>query len=138
MVVINAATEVGYTKEQIVSWLFGIYVFGGAISIIMALYYKMPIVGAFTIPGASMLATSLVGFTFNEAAFAFIIAGLIVLFLGITGLISKVMNLLPLPIVMGMIVGAMFRFGTGIITSSVSSPLVAGLAVLAFLLYLSL
>jgi len=132
LVVINAATEVGYTKEQIVSWLFGIYVFGGAISIIMALYYKMPIVGAFTIPGASMLATSLVGFTFNEAAFAFIIAGLIVLFLGITGLISKVMNLLPLPIVMGMIVGAMFRFGTGIITSSVSSPLVAGLAVLAF------
>lgn len=132
LVVINAATTVGYTNEQIISWLFGIYVFGGAISLIMALYYKMPIVGAYTIPGASMLATSLMGFTFNEAAFAFIIAGIIVLLLGVTGLISKVMKLLPFPIVMGMIAGAMFRFGTGIITSSVASPIVAGSAVLAF------
>lgn len=134
LVVINAATEVGYSTEQIISWLFGIYVFGGAISLIMALYFKLPIVGAFSIPGASMMATSLMGFTFNEAAFAFIIAGVIVLVLGLTGLIGKVMRFLPLPIVMGMIVGCMLRFGTGIITSAVGSPWVAGAAVLAFFL----
>ena len=133
LVTINAATTVGYSTEQIISWLFGIYVFGGAISLIMALYFKQPIVGAFSIPGATMMATSLMGFTFNEAAFAFIMAGVIVLILGVTGLISKVMNYLPLPIVMGMISGCMLRFGTGIITATVASPLVAGLAVLAYL-----
>lgn len=132
LVTINAATEVGYTTPQIISWLFGIYVFGGAISLIMALYFKQPIVGAFSIPGATMMATSLMGFTFNEAAFAFIMAGVIVLVLGLTGLIGKVMRFLPLPVVMGMIVGCMLRFGTGIITNAVGSPIIAGSAIAAF------
>jgi len=110
LVTIKASTSAGYTTEQTVSWIFGIYVFGGLISLLMALYYKQPIVGAFSIPGASMLATSLIGFTFNEAAGAFIMAGIIVLLLGLSGLIGKVMKFLPLPIVMGMIGGVMLRF----------------------------
>jgi len=132
LVVISAATNAGYTTEQIVSWLFGIYVFGGLISIIMALYYKMPIVGAYSIPGASMLGTALVGFTFNEAAGSFILAGIIVLLLGVTGLMGKVMKWLPLPIVMGMIAGVMLRFGTGIITSTQKAPIIGGAALVGF------
>lgn len=134
LIVMSAATAAGFNNEQTVSWIFGILFFAGCIGVIMPLYYKIPISGGFSIPGASMLATSLVGFTFNEASFAFIAAGIIVLLLGLTGLIGKVMRFLPLPIVMGMILGVMLRFGTGIATSTVSSPLVAGSAVLAFFL----
>lgn len=118
LVVIDAATKANYTPEDIATWLFGIYFFGGLISIIMALYFKMPISGAFSIPGAAMLSVSLVGIPFNEASGAFILAGVIVLILGLTGLIGKIMRWLPLPIVMAMIAGAMLRFGTGIITST--------------------
>jgi benzoate membrane transport protein len=132
LVTISAATNAGYTTEQISSWLFGIYVFGGLISIIMGLYYKMPIVGAYSIPGASMLGTALVGFNFNEAAASFIIAGIIVLLLGITGLIGKVMRWLPLPIVMGMIAGVMLRFGTNIIVSTKDSPIIGAAALIGF------
>ncbi len=134
LVTINASTAAGYTTEQTVSWLFGIYVFGGLISLIMALYYKMPIVGAFSIPGASMLATSLVGYSFSEAGGAFIMAGIIVLLLGITGLMGKVMKFLPLPIVMGMIAGVMLRFGTNIVNSTMSLPIVCGAALFGYLL----
>jgi len=132
LVTIKASASAGYTTEQTVSWIFGIYVFGGLISLLMALYYKQPIVGAFSIPGASMLATSLVGFTFNEAAGAFIMAGVIVLLLGLSGLIGKVMKFLPLPIVMGMIGGVMLRFGTGIVTATVALPIVCGAAIVGF------
>ncbi|ETA81595.1 benzoate/H(+) symporter BenE family transporter [Youngiibacter fragilis] len=132
LVTIKASTSAGYTTEQTVSWIFGIYVFGGLISLLMALYYKQPIVGAYSIPGASMLATSLLGFTFNEAAGAFIMAGLIVLLLGLSGLIGKVMKFLPLPIVMGMIGGVMLRFGTGIVTATVALPVVCGAAIAGF------
>lgn len=130
LVTIKASADAGFTPEQTISWLFGIYVFGGLISIIMSMYYKMPIVGAYSIPGASMLGAALLGFTFNEAAGAFIMAGVLVLLLGLTGLMGKVMKWLPLPIVMGMISGAMLRFGTAIVTSSVASPIV-GFAALA-------
>lgn len=134
LVVINASTKAGYTTEQTISWLFGIYFFGGLISFIMSLYYKMPIVGAYSIPGASMLATSLVGFSFNEAGGAFIMAGVIVLLLGVTGLIGKVMKFLPLPIVMGMIAGVMLRFGTNIVNSTMTLPIICGSAILGFFL----
>lgn len=134
IIVISAAKAAGYTDPQTISWLFGNLFFAGCIGVFLSLYYKMPIAGGFSIPGASMLASSLVGFSFNEASFAFIMGGIIILILGLTGLIGKVMRFLPLPIVMGMIVGVMLRFGTGIATSIVASPIVAGVAVLAFFL----
>ena len=114
--------------------VFGIYVFGGLLGAIMSLYYKMPISGAFSIPGATLMGTALAGYSFQEAAGAFVIAGVIVLLLGVTGLIGKVMRWLPLPIVMGMIGGCMLKFGTQIVTGINTLPIVCGLAVLAFLL----
>lgn len=145
LVVIDSATKAGYSQNQIVTWLFGIYFFGGMLSIILALYYKIPISGAYSIPGAAMMATSLVGVPFEEASGAFIMSGVLVLLLGLSGLIGKVMRWIPLPIVMAMIAGAMIRFGTGIVTSvlnrdaktgalNMNALIVGGLALLAFLL----
>lgn len=132
LVTIKASATAGYTPSQTVSWLFGIYVFGGLISVIMGLYYKKPIVGAYSIPGAAMLGTALMGFSFQEAAGAFVIAGLLDLLLGVTGIMGKVMKWLPLPIVMGMIAGAMIRFGTGIVTSTQAAPIVGGIALIGY------
>ncbi|WP_263406695.1 benzoate/H(+) symporter BenE family transporter [Niallia endozanthoxylica] len=44
------------------------------------------------------------------------------------------MKLIPVPIVMGIIVGVMIRFTTEMITSITISPLLAGSAILVFLL----
>lgn len=132
ILIINASTGAGYTTEQTISWLFGVYFFSGLISLIMSLYYKMPIVGGSSISGVSMLATSLIGFSFNEAVGAFIVAGILVLILGLTGLIGKVMKFLPLPIVMGMISGVMLKFATGIVTSTVASPIICVAALVGF------
>jgi len=134
LVTINAATTAGYSTAEIVSWIFGIYVFGGLLGCILALYYKLPISGAFSIPGASMMGAALMGYSFSEAAGAFVLAGVLVLILGLTGFIGKVMRWLPLPIVMGMIGGCMLRFGSGIVANSIEDPIVCGTSVLAFLL----
>ena len=134
LVTIAASEAAGFTTAETVSWIFGIYVFGGLLGAIMSLYYKLPISGAFSIPGATLMGTALAGYSFQEAAGAFVIAGVIVLLLGVTGLIGKVMRWLPLPIVMGMIGGCMLKFGTQIVTGINTLPIVCGLAVLAFLL----
>lgn len=130
LIVMNAAQTGNLTQAQTISWIFSIYFFGGLISIILALYYKQPINGAWSIPGAVMLISSLKEYGFQDASGAYLVAGLIVLFLGLSGLIGKVMKWLPVPIVMAMIAGAMLRFGTGIITSSQAAPAI-GLATLA-------
>lgn len=134
LVTIAASQAAGFSTAETVSWIFGIYVFGGLLGAILALYYKVPISGAFSIPGATLMGAALAGYSFAEAAGAFVLAGVIVLIIGCTGLIGKVMRWLPLPIVMGMIGGCMLRFGTGIVTGVNALPVVCGLAVLAFLL----
>lgn len=133
VVTIAAANTAGFTMEETVSWIFGIYVFGGLLGILLALYYKVPISGAYSIPGASMMGAALTGYTFKQAAGAFIIAGVIVLIVGMSGAIGKIMKLLPLPIVMGMVGGCMMRFGVGIVSNSIKAPIVCAASVLAFL-----
>jgi len=134
LVVISASSTAGFTTADTVTWIFGIYVFGGLLGLLLSLYYQVPISGAYSIPGATLMGTALAGYTFNEAAGAFIVAGVIVLIIGLTGLIGKVMKLLPLEIVMAMVAGCMLKFGTNIITFTQKDIVTCGAAILAFLL----
>lgn len=134
LVVINAAEAGNLSNAQTVAWLFAIYVLGGLISLFLALRYRQPICGAYTIPGAAILAASLTEIPFSDAVGAFIMSGLLVFLLGITGLIGRLMRWLPMPIVMAMIAGALIRFATGAIDAIVLAPLIAGVAALSFFL----
>src|SRR5680860_321968 len=133
LIVLSAATKGNLTSAQAISWLFAIYFFGGVISLGLALYYKQPINGAYSIPAAVMLIGALSTFTINEAVGAYLVAGILVLALGLSGLVGKLMRWLPLPIVMAMIAGAMIRFGTGIITSANKAPVIGVAALVGFL-----
>lgn len=134
LVVMSAATAGKLTQAQTISWLFGIYFFGGLLGICLALYYKQPISGAYSIPAAVMLADALKSFSVGEAVGAYLLAGIFVFLLGISGLIGKVMRSVPLPIVMAMIAGAMIRFGTGIVTNAQASWVIGGSAIAAYLI----
>lgn len=134
LIVIGAAKGGHLSEGQTVAWLLAIYGLGGLISLIMGLYYKLPVTGAYSIPGAALVAGALATFPFEQAVGAFLMAGAIVFVLGITGLIGKVMRWLPMPIVMAMIAGALIRFGVGAVTSIEKLPIVVGAATLAFFL----
>lgn len=134
LVVINAAEAGRLSNAQTVAWLFAIYVLGGLISLFLALRYRQPICGAYTIPGAAILSASLTVIPFSDALGAFIMSGLLVFVLGVTGLIGRLMHWLPMSIVMAMIAGAMIRFATGAVDAVVSAPLMAGAAALSFFL----
>lgn len=134
LVTIAAAQTAGFTQADTITWIFGIYVFGGLLGAILALYYKQPISGAYSIPGATMMGAALAGYTFNQAAGAFIIAGVLVLLVGMSGLIKKIMKFLPLEIVMAMVAGAMMKFGVAIVTAAKADVITCGAAILAFFL----
>jgi benzoate membrane transport protein len=134
LIIIGGATSGGLTYAQTISWIFAVYFFSGLLGIFLALKHRQPISGAHSIAGAVLVAGSLTHFSLNEAIGAYLVANIIVIILGASGLIDKVMKWIPLPIVMGMIVGVMIRFATEMITSVTVSPLLAGSAILAFLL----
>ncbi|MCR4441985.1 MAG: benzoate/H(+) symporter BenE family transporter [Peptococcaceae bacterium] len=134
LIIMNAAQAGKLTPGQTISWLFAVYFFGGLISIFFGLKYKQPINGAWSIPGAVMLIDALKANSISDAAGAYLLAGIIVLILGLSGLIGKVMKWLPVPIVMAMIAGAMIRFGTGIVTSTKAAPLIGFLTLAGYFL----
>lgn len=134
LIVINGAQKSGLSAAETTSWIFGIYVFGGLISLVMALYYKQPITGAWSIPGAVLVVGALQDFSFPEMVGAFFSAGLIVLLVGVTGLVRKVATWLPFPIVMAMIAGALIRFATGVVDAATTLPIVVGAALVGYLI----
>lgn len=134
LVVISAAQTVGFSTADTVTWIFGIYLFGGLFGMLISLYYKLPISGAFTIAGATLMGTALAGYSFQQAVGAFLISGIIVFVIGMTGLIGKIMKWLPVEIVMAMVGGCMMKFGINIVTYTVKDVIVCGATVLAFLI----
>jgi len=125
LMIITTGQDAGLESAAIESWLFAVYFFGGLITIILALYYKQSICGAWSIPGVALVAAALAEFSFNEVIFAYILAGVIVLVIGLTGLVRRVMMWIPRPVVMGMVAGALFRFGLNIFPNTVALPAMA-------------
>ncbi|WP_428912590.1 benzoate/H(+) symporter BenE family transporter [Niallia sp. Krafla_26] len=134
LIIIGGATNGGLTYGETISWLFAVYFFSGILGMILTLKYRQPISGAHSIAGAVLVAGALTHFSINEAIGAYLVAHIIVILLGLSGLIDKVMKWIPVPIVMGMIVGVMIRFATEMITSVTVSPLLAGVSILVFLI----
>ncbi|UTW69567.1 benzoate/H(+) symporter BenE family transporter [Anaerobacillus sp. HL2] len=61
-VLLLPAANGNFTMTQTITWMFSIYVFGGIYSIILPLYYRIPIVGAHTITGIAFWQLLLVSF----------------------------------------------------------------------------
>ena len=132
LIVMNAAKSGGLTDPQAVSWLLAIYSFGGLATMFMVLRYRIPVVIAFSIPGAVLLGKVLSNFTIQEAVGAYMLVGVITLLLTVTGAIKKVVDNIPVPIMLGMVGGVLFSFGLGLFKASIEQPGIYGVMLLVF------
>jgi len=122
VIVLNSAKAGGLTDPQAVSWLLAIYGFGGLATMFMSLKYRIPVVIAYSIPGAVLLGKVLMNFTIQEAVGAYLLVGVVTLILTVTGLIKKVVDNIPVPIMLGMVGGVLFSFGVGLFKPSIEQP----------------
>lgn len=99
----------------------------GASGLILSLYYKTPILTAWSTPGAALLAVSLVGIPLNQAIGAFIFCGALLTITGLTGLFEKLCKLVPLSIANAMLAGVLFQFGLGVFKSLEQETLLVGI-----------
>lgn len=123
----------GLTEAQLASWVFGILFSGGAATLAMSLLYRQPLGFAWSIPGTVLLGPSLQHLSFAEVVGAFFTSGILVLALGATGVVRRIMAVVPMPIVMSMVAAVFLKFGTDIVASTQANPVVAAPMVVAFL-----
>jgi len=132
VIVLNAAQSGGLTDAQAISWLFAIYAFGGLSTMYVSLKYRLPVVIAYSIPGAVLLGKVLSGLPLSEAVGAYMLVGLVTLILTVTGAIKKVVDHIPVPIMLGMVGGVLLSFGVSMFTAAFNVPGIYGVMIIAF------
>jgi len=114
-IMVAIARSGGLSESDLVSWAFGGYGVTGLMSIAFALRYREPLPMAWTIAGAVLVGPALERFTFPEVIGAYCATGAVVMVLGLTGWIRRVMDVVPMPIVFGMVAGVFLQFALGIV-----------------------
>lgn len=132
LLVINVANRINLSRTDTVSWIFSIYFFGGLIGLILSLKYKMPISGAYTIAGTVFLLGNNNIYSIEEFACAYLISGCIILFVGLSGLKEKILNILPGPIVMSMVSGVLTKFILSLMDSMIEEPIIVILILIGY------
>lgn len=133
-VILAVGSKGGLTEQQLSSWVFAAFFINGLLSIAACWYYRTPMVFFWTIPGTVMVGPALAHLPFAEVVGAFYVTGLLMFLLGISGLVKRIMDLVPMPIVMAMVAGVFLQFGIDWIRSVHSDFLLAGLMTAVFIL----
>lgn len=113
----QAADAAGANASQIAGWLTMLGIAMGVSTLALTLWYRAPVLTAWSTPGAALLATSLHGSTLNEAVGVFIFASALILVCGATGLFARLMRLIPPTLSAAMLAGILLRFGLDTFTS---------------------
>ncbi|GGH56683.1 benzoate/H(+) symporter BenE family transporter [Frigidibacter albus] len=104
-----AAQAVGATPEQTGSWIFAICLAKAAGSAFLSLRARMPIVLAWSTPGAALVAASQ-GLSMAEAVAAFLFAGLLIALTGALRPLGRMIAALPDAVAAAMLAGVLLPF----------------------------
>lgn len=110
-IIFQAAAAAGASPAQISSWLWALGIGMGATSLGLSLRYRMPLLTAWSTPGAAFLVTSLPGIPMEEAIGAFLFSALLLTLCGVSGLFERLMRYIPSAIASAMLAGILLRFG---------------------------
>ena len=134
-IVFQAALAFNATPAQIASWMWALGIGMGLCTVLPSLYYKKPIMVAWSTPGAAVLATAGIaggtsggifgGFSMAEAVGAFMVSAALIALCGVTGWFEKLMNRIPVAIASALLAGVLARFGMqGFTAAQTALPLV--------------
>ena len=132
-IVFQAAQAAGADSSVIVSWIMALGLGMGATCFFLSMWYRSPVITAWSTPGAALLATSLGTISYSEAIGIFIFAGVLTLLTGVSGLFDKAMRLVPLPLACAMLAGVLFKFGLSIFNSMMSDTFLVGIMLITYL-----
>lgn len=132
-VILAAAAAGNLTPGETSSWIFGAFLGNGLLSLFLTWLYRSPQAYFWTIPGTVLAGDALTHLNFGEVVGAYIITGVLVFLLGWTGLIGRIMAVLPPTIVMAMVAGIFMRFGLDLINAAKVDPMIALPMIIVFI-----
>lgn len=131
--VIAAAQAVGATPGQTISWLAAISLAKALGGMALTWRYRMPIVLAWSTPGAALIAAS-TGIAFPAAVGAFVVTALLIILTGLVRPLGEAVARIPTGIASAMLAGVLFKFVVDVALAAPLAPLLVLPLVAVFLL----
>ncbi|HST93374.1 MAG TPA: benzoate/H(+) symporter BenE family transporter [Microvirga sp.] len=120
-IIIAAAQAVGADPAQTSSWVASLCLATAAISGILSVRYRIPVVAAWSTPGAALIAASS-GISIHAAVGSFILAGALIVLTAFIKPFGRLIERIPTPIAAAMLAGILIRFVLAVFESAQAAP----------------
>jgi benzoate membrane transport protein len=117
VLMVQAGHTAGLDAARIGSWLGAICLALGLGGAYLSVRTRLPIVLAWSTPGAALLITALAGIPFPEAVGGFVVAAALALLCGIFGWVDPIARRIPAQIASAMLAGVLLNFGVGVFSA---------------------
>jgi benzoate membrane transport protein len=111
VIVFEAARALGANDAQIASWMWALGIGMGITCIVPSLRWRVPVVTAWSTPGAAMLITGAAGVPLDQAIGAFMVSAVLIAVSGFSGWFERAMSRIPIALASAMLAGVLLRFG---------------------------
>ncbi|MBV8912696.1 MAG: benzoate/H(+) symporter BenE family transporter [Acetobacteraceae bacterium] len=121
-IIVEATRHLGATPDQTSSWVAALCVGMAITSIYLSVRYRMPIVTAWSLAGAVLIASAPAGIGVNDAIGAFVLSAALMALAGIVPALGDAIAHLPGSIAGGMLAGLLLRFALGLFAAAGVAP----------------
>ena len=132
-IVFSAAQALGATPAQTVSWIWALGLGMGITSLGLSLWYRLPVLTAWSTPGAAVLAVTQ-GVSLPEATGAFMVCALLIMAVGYSGWFERLMSHIPLALASALLAGVLARFALDAVGAVVQAPVLVIAMTVAYVL----
>src|SRR5690349_11988525 len=122
-IVLAAAQAVGATPQEASSWVSGLGIATAASALLLSLRYRMPIITAWSTPGAALIASTAGVPGFRAAVGAFVLAAVLILLTAAVRPLGRLIERIPASIASAMLAGILLRLVVAMVEYVPSAPL---------------
>lgn len=121
-IIFQAARSGGLETEILASWVWAVSIGSGVLCIVLSLYWRVPVIIAWSAPGSALLVSQLSHITIGQAVGAYIVTGVMMTVLGLSGLYDRLARNMPPSLAAAMLAGILFTFGTDLFNAVEIAP----------------
>ncbi|MGD9883127.1 MAG: benzoate/H(+) symporter BenE family transporter, partial [Reyranella sp.] len=122
-VVLAAAQAVGATPAEASSWVSGLAVATAASTLVLSLLYRIPIIAAWSTPGAALIASTAGVPGMRAAVGAFVVAAALILMTAALRPLGRLIERIPASIAAAMLAGILLRLVVAMVEHVPAAPL---------------
>jgi benzoate membrane transport protein len=122
-ILLAAAAAVGATEAQASSWVTGLAIATALTALFLSVRYRMPIITAWSTPGAALIASTAGVPGFRAAVGAFVLAAVLILLTAAIRPLGRLIERIPASIASAMLAGILLRLVVAMVEYVPAAPL---------------